>query len=221
MNEIDELTFRTRRREFEDGLFDLAMGLVFIAFSIPCAILFTDTGMYRLTAGLIFDRTGTLLLLLLVYLLMLVTPWLTRRAITYLRRKFIWSDAGFTTPLPRAVSWKMTLLSALANVLVVIGGAAGWYGGLLTDEMALSLLPAAAGLSTVILLLALASEMDLPRYRWVAVSGLILSILIPILKVGNGTTWLIFGLGWMALLLVSGLSALIPVLKTRQEHAHG
>lgn len=221
MNKIDELTYRARRREFEDGLFDLAMGLVFVAFSIPCAILFTDAGMYRLTAGLIFNRSATLFIALLVYLMMLITPWLTRRMITYLRRKFIWRDAGFTTPLPRAVSWKVTLLSALATVVIVIGGAVGWYGGLLADEVVITLLPAAAGLSTVIMLLALASDMNLPRYRWVAVSGLILSILIPVLRVRPGTSWLVFGIGWMVLLLVSGLSALIPVLRTRQEHAHG
>ncbi|MBN2554306.1 MAG: hypothetical protein JXA97_00080 [Anaerolineales bacterium] len=214
--DLDQLTLRSRRREFEDGLFDFLLGLVVFISALPAALIFSKESLFELVEGLINHRSRTLMLLVLAYLFMLAAPWMLRAGMNRLRTTTLWKGEGFTKPLHRQVSWQVLLVSVALTIGIILGGVFAWTSGFLTDEMAVNLLPAAAGLSTSIILLSMGVSLDMPRYHWVAILGGIISIAIPFLRSAPGTSWLIFGGSWMILLLVSGVTALTSFLRTRK-----
>ncbi len=102
--DLDVLEKTTRRREFDDGLMDFAVGVIFLVLSLLAWFLFSQDGLEWYTLSLVNHRTLTLVGLLGVAALVITGPVGLRRLIEHLRISIIWTDSGFIKPLNRQTS---------------------------------------------------------------------------------------------------------------------
>jgi len=215
MQDLEKLTLKTRRREFEDGLFDLSLALILFIVTLPAALLFSSSGLYWYVERIIRQREQTLVLIGAIYLLMLAIPFILRMSINHIRKRTFWKESGYTRPLPLHVSWRVMLSLTMGSIFLISFAAFGWARGVLTDEHVLKILPGVTGVATGLLMMAMGRSLAIARYLWAGGTGALLSVIVVFLPDSPGLAWFFFGVIWLLLMTISGLSALIPAWRRR------
>jgi len=207
LNQLDELTRATRKREFDDGLVDILYGLVFLVFGLGGWLLFSTEGLAWFATALIQQREIVIIALVALVPVLLLAIYGTRRFIERIRRSYLWKDSGYVEPLGWQVKRSVMIAAVLASIALII--AAFWLmaTGSLSEEAVLRALAASACLGTAVVYLGMGIDLRISRYVGVGIAGLILSVMVLTLSASFSESWLVVGIGWMAILTASGLWA--------------
>lgn len=221
--DLDGLTIKTQRLEYEDGLRDFQIGVIFLFLGLASWFIFTPIGMeffvrivIRYQDLLLPAFGGSIgLFILLVFG--------GERVMERIRRATFWKESGFVKPLRfGAVNQAVMILAAIVALGVIIGSAWLMSRGTLSQEVVLRSIPASAGLATAITFISLGRNLQIRRYVLVGVSGTILSGFILITDMAFATAYLWTGIGWAVILALSGAWALKWALRDlRQETQNG
>jgi hypothetical protein len=204
--DLDALTRNTRRLEFEDGLNDIQNAILFLLLGSMGALFMSTAGIeLYMRAMLVNSEITTIALLALIPLFILIT-FGVRRVITGYRKRVLWSHLGEIEPFRWQVESRVSVLATVIWLLVVI------VGLVIVDrptelDADMRVIIAAGGVATGVVYYALGHTLKLNRYRWVGVTGAVLSMMLMILPVEVTLSWVSFGLVWTLILLISGISA--------------
>ncbi len=208
IDEIDNLTRQTRMREFDDGLVDILYGLVFLIMGLGGWFLFSAEGLRWFAVALVQQREITIIALLALLPAFWLAIYGSRRLVDWIRRSYLWTETGYVEPLKWQVRTSVTLAAVFASIAPII--AAFWLMtiGSLSEEAVLRTLVASASLGTAVIYFGMGIDLRFRRYKAVGIAGLILSLTVLSQPASFSQSWLLFGVGWMAILTVSGLWAL-------------
>jgi hypothetical protein len=204
--DLDELTKKTKRLEYEDGLRDFQLGLIFLIVGLANWFIFTPAGleifartMIRLQ-GLVLPALGGFIGL--IFLL----AFGSERIMERIRRATFWRESGFVKPLRRGVvKNRIMVLATIVLLGIVIGSVWLMARGSLSQEVALRSIPASIGFSTAVIFISLGTNLGLRRYLIVGVTGFLLSTII--------------GIGWAVIFAISGAWALNGALRDLRSEA--
>lgn len=218
---FEEITRRTRRLEFEDGLNDLQNGFVFLLFSLLSAFFFSRAGLTFYMRGMIYQpEIMTIGLITLIPLLVLLT-FGGRRLISRVRRKVLWRGQGEIVPLKWQVDRRITILAAGIWLIVSFVGLTWLSQGRIRLDADMRIMIAAGGLATGIVYVGMGRSLGIQRYQWVGIIGGLLSTLLMFVPLPYVGSWLAFGAIWTSVLGVSGTIALRQTLLDLRGASHG
>ncbi len=219
--DLDGLTKATRRREFDDGLMDFAVGAAFLVFGMLNWFLFSPGGLRWYAIALVNHRGLTILGLVSLAALIITAPFGVRRGIEHIRRSATWRDRGFVKPLRRQVSWPAMGLAFMVTAGMILGASWLMAMGRLSNEIVLRTLIASTGIGTGVIYFAIGVTLDLRRYLVVGLVGGLSSAAILFTSSSFSICWLMFGLVWVAVLAASGAWGLRQTLSVNPEPADG
>lgn len=208
IDEIDNLTRLTRKREFDDGLVDILYGGVFLVIGLANWFLFSEFGLRWFATALVQRREITIVTLVALVAALVLAIFGSRRLIQRIRRSYLWKERGYVEPLRWQVKKSVSAAAVLASIALIIAAVWLMSKGSLSDNEALSALVAAVSLGTAIVYLGMGIDLRIRRYIGVGIAGLALSALVLGQMTTFSESWLLFGIGWMIILAVSGLWAL-------------
>jgi hypothetical protein len=224
--DLDDLTKKTKRLEYEDGLRDFQIGAIFLILFLANWFIFTPAGLELLIRTSIRFKdykdlwlVGLVGLIALIYLL----AFGSERVMERIRRATFWKESGFVKPLRWGVIPKGVVILATVVLLgIIIGSVWLMSRGILSQDAALRSVPASTGLATAVFFISLGNNLQIRRYVIVGVSGAILSGIILITEMAFATAYLWTGVGWAVILALSGFWALRWALRDlRQETQNG
>ncbi len=224
MNEridVDKLARKARRRGFEDGLFDLLIGGIFLVIGIVLGLMYSDSGVRWYAIALTTNRAITIIGFLLLYLILILGMYGGRKLIDRIRREVIWKDSGFVEPLYIQVSWSINLLAAAAMLGIIISSIWFMSKGLVSSDIATRAIVSGSGIATGVVFFGTGLSLRLPRYLVVGVAGGMLSAAILFSPISFSTSWILLGIGWGIVLLTSGSVVLYQTLKSLRETSNG
>ena len=217
ISKIDNLTRVTRRREFEDGLMDFVFAGAILSLGLLAGFFTSPAGLKWYFTNLLQNREITIIAEIALLPLFILAVFGAKRMIAHIRRKTLWKNRGFVTPLRWQVSWQINALAS--GVLIAMLVIAFWLmrNGLVSNDFVLRTLVSSAGVATGFVFFGMGKELELQRYRWVGVLGGILSALIILIPMSFSSSWLALGIGWMIVFVISGLWALQKSLVALRE----
>jgi len=215
--DLDDLEKTTRRREFNDGLMDYAVGVMFLVLSLLAWFLFSPDGLEWYALSLVNYHTLTLVGLLGLAALVITGPIGLRRLIEHFRISIIWKDSGFIKPLNRQTSWPLTILSVAVALGMILYASWLMTVGKINVDSVLRTLVSSSGIATGIIYIGIGASLNLRRYLIIGLAGGMISVLILFLPVSFSIAWLILGVTWALLLFVSGTWALQHLLSLNKE----
>lgn len=218
--DMDALTRATRRREFEDGLGDFAVGGIFLLLGALDWFIFSTSGLEWYARALAQHRGLTYLGLAILAVILIGGPIAARKAIQRIRLAESWRSRGYVVPL-RLASRPTIVASALVTIGILLTAARLLAAGRIEAEVALQALVVAAGIGTAIVYFGLGLTLELTRYLVVGLVGAIISLAILPAVDTFSQSWLLLGVGWAALLASSGLWALRQTIAAKVQSASG
>jgi hypothetical protein len=221
IDEIDNLTRLTRKREFDDGFVDLIYAGVFLVIGLANWFIFSTVGLNWFINALVRQREITIIGLLTLVPLLVLAIFGLRRLVERIRQATIWKDSGTVKPLRWQVRRSISAASVLIPIGLIIAGTWLMARGVLSEEEALRVLAASVGSGIGIVYLGMGIDLRLSRYIAAGIAGLILSAVVVVQPVAFSMSWLMIGLGWMTILGASGLWALRQSLSKATESSGG
>jgi hypothetical protein len=206
--EIDNLTRLTRKREFDDGLVDILYGGVFLVWGLASWFLFSAVGFRWFVIALTRQREITIIALLALAPAFILVIYGLRRLIERIRRSYLWKDSGYVEPLRWQVKKSVSITAGFMSIALILVAVWLMANGVLSEEGALRALAASASLGTSVVYLGMGIDLRIRRYVVVGIAGVILTGFVMSQWVSFAGSWLLVGVGWLAILVVSGLWAL-------------
>jgi hypothetical protein len=219
IREIDNLTRLTRKREFDDGLVDILYGGVFLVWGLASWFLYSTVGLRWFVTALTQQREITIIAMLALAPVFLLVIYGMRRLIEWIRRRYLWKDSGYVEALKWQVSRSITIIATCLSIALILGATWQMARGALSEEGALGALVASANLGTAVVYLGMGIDLRIRRYLVVGIAGLILTVILLSQMVSFAVSWLLLGVGWMIILTVSGLWALLQSIRSLAESA--
>jgi hypothetical protein len=214
---IDQLTLKTRRLEYQDGLFDFLLATVFLVLGGIQDLLFSEVFL-RWFIGMRLANPELLLIGSIgAAALLIILFYGSRRGMNALRRRLNLSFKGDVRPLPRQVSWPVQVGAGVLIVVGVIVAANQLVRGSIQEQALVRSIPALTGLATAIVFTAMGISLGFKRYALAGIAGGIFSTLLFWLPLGMGEAWGWLGLGWGILLIITGSWTLNKALKERGD----
>lgn len=203
-SDVQGLIRRTQRYEFSDGLRDLQLALLLGLGGVMVWFVFSPW--WARLLGLLVLRFGRWAAWagMLWVLLPALAAWGMLAVMRSLRRRWLWARSGEVTPFKVIVPRRVNVVAAAILVIAIGGGVLLWSRGAVDVGFALRMLWAATGWSFGYTLLGVGKEIGLARYVRVGVVGGVGSSLLLVLPLDFGQAALALGLGWCAILAVSG-----------------
>jgi hypothetical protein len=220
IKDLDELTRRTRRREFEDGLDDLQVGLIMLGVGILGWYIFSGRGPRLLIQAWAAAREITALAMIGMIGLLVFLAFGSRRLINAVRTTTFWGERGFVRGLPWQVSRPVSLISVAIGLIMIVGSFWLYERGLLSEGTLLRTMVGSTGVSTGIVYLGMGLDLHLRRHVIVGIIGALCSAAIIPADLSFALAWLALGMGWMVILAASGLWAMRERLLS-SEGRHG
>jgi hypothetical protein len=217
IEEFDNLTRLTRKREFDDGLVDILYGFAFLVMGLGGWFLFSTAGLEWFATALVKQREIALIALVALAAVVILAIFGMRRLIQRIRRSYLWKESGYVEPLRWQVKRSITIAAVFLSIALIIVAVWLMRAGSLSEEAVLRALAASASLGTAIVYLGMGIDLRIRRYVGVGIAGLILSVIILIQSATFSEAWLLVGVGWMAILAVSGLWAFRQSVLTLAE----
>jgi hypothetical protein len=219
--DLDELTRRTRRREFDDGLMDFVFGGFALVGVLLVAFISSTSGMTWMVNSLIRHRDLTIIGLITLIPIMVLIIEGAKRLIGRIRRATFWRDSGFVTPLRQQGSWPINFLAAAIFISVVIVSAALMYRGVIGPEAVFRSLVSGAGMATGVMYFGMGVSLKLRRYQVVGIVGGLLSAGILLTSASYAMSWVLFGIAWGTVFFISGSWALRLAILSFKAADHG
>jgi hypothetical protein len=198
MVDITEIEKRTFRSFYDDGLFEIALGLALLAVG---ALLYWQTAL----------PPGSLLNTILTsgFVIVLVSSgFLVNLFVRFFKRRVTYPRSGYVAFKSKAVSPRRR--TATMIVAGIIGGSMAALYGL--SPAVRSLWPAAAGLLAAVAVLLMANRIGLIRFYILAGASAVIGLALAAagLEMTRGISYFfgLFGLAWLA----SGVAALLVYL---------
>jgi hypothetical protein len=214
---LDQLTLKTRRLEYQDGLFDFLLATVFLVLGGLQYLLFSEVFL-RWFIGMRLANPELLLIGSIgAAALLIILFYGSRRGMNALRRRLNLSFKGDVRPLPRQVSWPVQVGAGVLIVVGVIVAANQLVRGSIPEQALVRSIPALTGLATAIVFTAMGISLGFKRYALAGIAGGIFSTLLFWLPLGMGEAWGWLGLGWGILLIITGSWTLNKALKERGD----
>jgi len=219
--DLDELTRRTRRREFDDGLMDFVIGGFILVGGLFVAFLYSASGMQWYVNSIIRHRDLTIIGLWSLIPIMFLIIVGAKRLIGRIRRTTFWRDSGFVTPLRLQVSWPINLLATAILLGGVVVSAALMYRGVIGPEAVLRSLVSGTGIGTGVVYFGMGIYLRLRRYQVVGIVGGLFSAGILLTSVSFAMSWIWLGMLWGTVFLISGSWALRLAILSFKAADHG
>ena len=210
--DLDEFTKATRRREFDDGLMDYAIGGLFLVYCLLDWFIFSPAGLEWYVRAIINYRTITIIGLICLEVLLIIGMVSVRKIIEHVRKTIIWKDSGYVKPLHMQTSWPVILLSVVVTLGMVLF--ASWLRAVGTIDLdsVFRTLVSSTGIATGLTYIGISLSLGRNRYLIVGLIGGMISLLIIFLQISFANAWLILGIAWTVILGTSGTIALRQVL---------
>ncbi len=214
---LDELTLKTRRLEYRDGLFDFLLAIIFLVlgglqYLLSSRVFLSWFIEMRLANPelLLIGSVGAVALLVLIF-------FGSRKGIDALRRRLRLSYRGDVRPLYRQVGWPVHVGAAALIITGVIVAAVLVARGSIPEHFLLRSIPALTGVATGIVFTAMGLSLGFKRYLLAGIAGGILSALLFWLPLGLFEGWAWLGFGWAILLIITGSWTFFNALKERAD----
>lgn len=218
--DLDALTRKTRRLEFEDGLNDLQNALVFLMLGLASAFFISPAGIRFYIRAMLEYKDLALVGLIGLFALFVLITFGARRLIMRYRREFLWQDLGRIEPLRWQVDRKISVLAAAVYLIVVISGLILFTRDPMDFNAGLRVVAAAAGVATGLIYFAMGRTLQLLRYQWVGIIAGLTSGVLMALPLSAAVGWVGFSLIWGVGLTISGMSGLRrAIIRRRGEPA--
>jgi small-conductance mechanosensitive channel len=214
---LNELTRATRRREFEDGLFDLMLAVIFFIIGLLGWLFFSPWLLHWYIESLIINREVTIIVLIALPALFLLIIFAIRQFIEYIRRSLLWRDSGYVKSLRWQVKRSTSLIAGAVAIIMTVCAFWLMQRGWISPEDVLRTLVASASVATGVVFVGVGVDLRLRRYIYIGVSGIFLSSGLLFLPNTFSKSWLMFGSLWLILLLLSGIWALRAAILTIRE----
>lgn len=219
--DLDGLTIKTLRLEYEDGLRDFQIGAIFLVMGLANWFIFIPAGVELLmrTAIRLKDYkdlwlVGLVGIIALTYLLAFGSEKVMER----IRRATFWKESGFVKPLRRGVVKNSVMVLATIVLLgFIIGSVWLMSKGNLSQAAALRSIPASTGLATAVIFIGIGINLRMRRYVLVGVSGAVLSGIILLTEMSFASAFLLTGIGWAVIFSISGVWALVLALRDLRQ----
>jgi hypothetical protein len=207
--DLDDLTKTTQRLEYQDGLRDFQIAIVFLIIGLGNWLIFTPSGLRIVAELFIRFRAYRVPILFGLIGLVLLLLFGMERWMEGIRRRSFWKESGFVKPLRWGVVSTRTLFASAVVILGLIIGTT-WFmaRGSISEAVALRSIPTSVGIGTGIIFVSVGMRLVIQRYLWVGISGLLLSVGAFLASISLGDAYLIVGLGWSLILGISGAWAL-------------
>lgn len=199
MVDIEKIEKRAVQSFYDDGLFEISLGLIFLLLG----------GYYF--AQTVLEKTSTLdaLLNILFVLVIVSAAFLVNRVLRFLKRRITYPRTGYVEFKKKVQSPKRRAASAIVGGLIGASLAA-LYG---ISPSVRTLLPALNGILFAIVVLVIANKVGLVRYFVLAAVSVIIGLGITAARIGDAEgVSLYYGL-FGAAVVVSGLATLIIYLR--------
>lgn len=211
MINVSRLQQRTERYEFADGIRELQFAFCVLVTGFYGWVVWDMPSVWQPFSEWV--RTQNVVVMIgLTFVLPIGVPLVIsqfglRWANEYLRRRWLWRTTGFIKPKPWIVP-RRTLFASFAIMFAVF--IAGILLAIQLKEASLIIrgIYVGTGFEFAYMWLAMAKRFNLPRYRVVAVVGLVSTIILALLPMRVGLFVLIISVFWGGLLMVSGLYAM-------------
>lgn len=216
LGDLDNLTRKTRRREFEDGLVDLLNAAVFLVCCVLIASIYSPASIrwyIYLNATYPELTVGGLLALVPLLALFLI---ISRRRIEQFRREKLWRESGFVRPLSK-MDWRVSIPAALIVSLLSAIGLWGTLRGWLAPNSDLRFLIGGLGIAAGVVYFGKGLVLKFPRYIAIGIVGGSLSITIILASLSLSASWVLLGIIWSVTLLLSGFVGLRSSLRAISE----
>jgi hypothetical protein len=214
---LDQLTLKTRRLEYQDGLFDFLLAMVFLVLGGLQYMFFSEAFL----SWFIRTRLANPELLLIGSIgaaaLLIVLLFGSRRGINALRKRLKLSYKGDVRPLPRPVGWLVLVGAGGLVIAGVIAAASLFIRGTMPEAFLVRSIPALAGIATAISMIAIGISLGFRRYILAGITGGLVSVLLFGLPLGMGEAWGYLGLGWGIPLILTGSWAFAKAIKERGD----
>jgi hypothetical protein len=207
MVDIEKIEKRTVQSFYEDGGFEIALGLVFLLL-----------GAYFYATTVVPEGSPRGAILTGLFVLVIVSAgFLVSRFLRFLKRRITYPRTGYVTFKKKEHSPKRRVATAVVGGIIGAG-----LGALYTHSPSIKLLlPAVNGLLFAVTHLFFANKVGLVRFFVLAAASAVIGVAITAAGIGDleglGLFYLLFG----AALLISGLAALIVYLRRNPRPAAG
>jgi hypothetical protein len=205
--DLDRLTRRTRRLEYEDGLTDLQNALVFLLLGLAGGFFMSPLGIRFYVRSLLEYEDLTMIGLIGLFALFVFVTFGARRLIMRYRREVLWKNIGQVEPLRWQVDSRVSILAAAVWLVVVIVGMVLFSGDPMDLDASMRVVIAAGGLATGLIYLMLGRTLQVNRFQWLGITAGLASGALMILPISAAAGWAAFGVIWAVGLSISGLSA--------------
>ena len=217
---FDDLSKATRKREYDDGLMDYIIGGAFLLLCLLDWFIFSYSGLKWYATRLIQNRETTIIVSVAVISLFILLIYEMRKIINRIRQKTLWKNQGFVKPLRWQVSWQINALASAVMIAMIVFAFWLMFKGSISQEIVLRTLVSSTGVAAGIVFFGLGKQIDLRRYQWVGTVGGTLSALIIIMTISFSNSWLVLGLIWMTVFILSGSWALRKsILSIREQNS--
>jgi hypothetical protein len=207
MIDIDRIEKRTVQSVYEDGLTEIALGLVVLLL-----------GGYFFATTVVPEGSSWAAVLTGLFVLAVVSAGFSvNRVLRFLKRRITYPRTGYVAFKKKELSPKRRAATA-AVAFVISAGLAVLYG--LSPSFKL-LLPAANGLLFAVAVLLFANKVGLVRFYLLAAASALIGVGITAAGIGDTKGISLFYLAFGAAVLVSGLAALIVYLGRNPRPAAG
>ena len=206
--DLDELTRKTRRLEFEDGLNDLQNALVFLMLGLASALFMSPAGIRFYMRTMLENEDLTIIGLVGVFALFVLLTFGCRRLIMRYRREVLWQDLGQIEPLRWQVDRRVTLLAGAVWLIVFMAGMIFFTRDPMDLDAGMRVVIGSAGVATGLVYFALGQVLRMGRYRWLGIAAGLASGGLMALPLSAAASWVGFGLIWAAGLTISGVRGL-------------
>ena len=218
--DLDDLTRKTRRKEFDDGLTDLQNGILFLVFGLLVAFGLSETGaIWFITIAIKYSDLAIPIVIGFTAALALFLFGI-RWVIDRYRQNSLWVQSGYVQSLRWQVDSRINIVAVLVFVIVVTLGFAGMTWGNFDDGSDVRFLAAGAGLATGVVYAGMGVSLHLRRYLWMGIIGGALSVTLLIFPISFALSWAILAVIWCVVLISSGIIAYIHFRQDWVEQPH-
>jgi hypothetical protein len=217
--DLDQLTRKTRRLEFEDGLNDFQNAVIFLILGGLASLFMSTAGITLYMRAILFNEEITIIALIALVPLLYLVMFGIRRLIQKYRREVLWRHLGEMEPFKWQVDTKINVLATAIWLIVVIGGLLFVVRDPMDLDLDMRIIAGAGGIATGVVYYGMGQSLTLPRYRWVGIVGGLLSAALILAPLSVSSSWITLGVIWAVVLVISGSLAYRQVMTQLRESA--
>lgn len=222
---VRQLQRQTRRFEFADGVRDFHTALWILILSIFSWLVWDLPAAWLPPVMELIRAQGRLFVGILFFVVAFAVPYvITEYSLRLLnevvRRRWLWRKVGAVKPQKWIVSrrtlfaaFALMIITFLVGALIAVRVGDGW--------LILRALYLGMGWEFALMYFMVGRELDIDRYRWVALVGTVLTSVIAFAPLSVGLISLGVGGVWAALLTASGLYALRQMARLPESDDDG